>query len=275
MGMTINNLSQSMYGAHLLNKINSQMENATTRLATGVRINSAADDPAGLAIATKFKAQIGSWGAVEKNLTSGNSVLGASDKALESVNNIMLEMRTVAQQAASDNLSVDQRTNLSKTFVELQSQLDTIVDSASINGKNLVGSAGADVDIQSGINAGDTFTLTAADSSAATLGVAAAAININSAAGAQAAMTALDTGIDVVSGNRAVIGAQMRGLEAMTNNASNMKSNIEAARSRIEDTDIGEESARLTQLQVKQQTAVAMLGITNSMSQNLLGLLRF
>lgn len=273
--MTINNLSQSMYGAHLLNKINSQMENATTRLATGVRINSAADDPAGLAIATKFKAQIGSWGAVEKNLTSGNSVLGASDKALESVNNIMLEMRTVAQQAASDNLSVDQRTNLSKTFVELQSQLDTIVDSASINGKNLVGSAGADVDIQSGINAGDTFTLTAADSSAATLGVAAAAININSAAGAQAAMTALDTGIDVVSGNRAVIGAQMRGLEAMTNNASNMKSNIEAARSRIEDTDIGEESARLTQLQVKQQTAVAMLGITNSMSQNLLGLLRF
>lgn len=275
MSISINNMYASMLGGNRLSSINDRMTTVSERLSTGLRINSSKDDPAGLAIATKFKSQIGSWGAVEKNLSNGTSLLGASDKALGSVNDILLQMREIAQQAASDDLAADQRTNLATTFTELQTQIDTIVNSASINDKNLVSATAADVDIQSGIAAGDSYTLTSSASDAATLGVDAASIDITSAANAQAAMTALDTGIDTVSGSRAVMGAQLRGMETMAKNAGNMSENLEAARSRIEDADIAAESSKLTQLQVKQQTAISMLGITNTMSQGLLGLLRF
>lgn len=273
--MTINNTAGAYMGGNVLNKLNNDIQTATQRLATGLRINSAKDDPSGMAIANKLKAQMGSWTAAEKNITSGNSLLEASDNALTSVNDILIEMRDIATQASSDDLDATQRTALANAFTELQGQIDNIVDSASINGKNLVGTAAATVDIQYGISGADQKTLAIGQSDAATLGVDSGSIDISSAANAQSALADIDTAMGTVATNQSVMGAASRGLDLMYENAGRMKTSLEASRSRIEDADIAKESSDLSKLQLKQQSTIAMLGVIQSAPQSLLGLLRF
>jgi len=171
--MTISILSNipSLRASNDLNSLQNQIEQSAARLSTGKRILSAADDPSGVGILSTLNAQSVSYGAVERNIGSGVSILETASAALEGQQTILQQMKDLATQAASDVLNADQREAISKTFVELQSQLDTSVDRATIFGKNLVSSTGSDVAIQSGINAGDTFTISAVQSDAATLGL--------------------------------------------------------------------------------------------------------
>lgn len=171
--MTISILSNipSLRASNDLNSLQNLIEQSAARLSTGKRILSAADDPSGVGILSTLNAQSVSYGAVERNIGSGVSILETASAALDGQQQILQQMKDLATQASSDVLNADQREAISKTFVELQGQLDTSVDRASIFGKNLVSATGADVQIQSGINAGDTFTISAVRSDAATLGV--------------------------------------------------------------------------------------------------------
>jgi len=257
-----------------LSTISQDLKDTAERIATGKRILTAKDDPAGIGILSGMKAQYGSWGAVEKNLASGQSLLDVSASALKNQSELLTKMKDIATQASSNLLNADQRTALQNTFKEMQTQLDTIVNRASIFGQNLVSAAAANVNIQSGTNAGEQTTLTSIKSDAATLGVDAATIDLTDSTKAQAAMTALNTAVQTVAGNQSVIGAQQSGFESLVNTASTAKSNLEKAMSRIEDADIAEESTKLQMLQAKQQLGIQALGIVNQMPSYALSLLR-
>ena len=274
MAISINSNPLAYSVSRQLSSITDQLKETSERIATGKRILSAKDDPAGIGILTGMKAQYGSWNAVEKNLASGQSLLDVSSGALKNQNDLLVKMKDIATQAASDLISTDQRAALQSTFAEMQGQLDTIVNRASIFGQNLVGSAAANVNIQTGINSGDTKALTAIKSDASTLGVDAGSIDLTDSTKASAAMTALDAAVATVASNQSVIGAQQSGFDSLVSIAKTAKTNLESAMGRIEDADIAEETTKLQLLQTQQQLGISALGIIQSLPQYALSLLR-
>lgn len=271
---TINSNSLAIRVANSFSQINQALENTSLQIATGKRINSAKDDPAGLAQAVSLKSQFSSYNVVRNNLTFGTSLLESAGSALMNVQDNLKEMRDLAVQAASGALSTDQRAALQTQFAEYQAQIDQTVDNASLFGQNLVGSTAADVDIQSGINAGNTTTVTSAASDTTTLGVDTGSIDLSDVTAASDAITAIDLAISSVATNQATFGAQLNRFEIMDNNVGTMMENLDASRSRIEDADIPALTTQLQQLQTKSQLSVAMLGLVNSLPQQFLGLLR-
>lgn len=272
--LSINTNIPSLFGANNFNQTQNRLDDVTQMLSSGKRILSAKDDPAGIGIVSTMKTQQMSYDVVSKNIDGGLSLLNVASTALGSQQGILTELKGLATQAASGLLTADQRSAVQAQFVELQAQLDNIADEATLFGQNLTGAAAADVEIQSGINSGNKFTLTAAASDGATLGVDGATVNLNDVAGAEAAMAALDLAVGTVAVSQSTIGAQQSGLESLQKLAENTSINIESAISRIEDADIPKLSAELAELQIKMQIQTQMLSITNSMPQMLLGLLR-
>jgi flagellin len=272
--ITINSNVPAFRLANLLGNITNDIERSAQRLSTGKRILSAADDPAGIAIANRLKTEFGSFGAVQKNLNSGTSLLEVSDSALTQASNLIGELRELAVEASNETLSTEQRNALQAVFAELQGQFDDVVNNANIFGQNLVGAAAANVNIQSGINAGDTTTVTGVASDTASLGIDTGTINVTSAVNANAAITALDAGLTTVGTNQAVIGSQLRSFEIRTDGIDNIRENLQSAIDRIEAADIAEETTKLALLQTQQQLAISALGLVNSFPSNALALLR-
>lgn len=272
--LSINSNVGSLFGARDLNRVTAELNSLSNQILTGKRVITARDDPAGVGVLSTLKAQTSSYGAVIKNLSAGMSLLDTASTSLEIQQDILKEMKSLATQAASDLLSADQRAALQNTFVQLQAQLDEAVNRANLFGQNLTGATSADVTLQSGINAGQTTTLTAVRSDGATLGIDAGTIDLNNSANAAAAMNAIDTAVGTIASNQAIIGAQQNGLKLALENAKSIKLNIESSISKIEDLDIAEATARLNMLQVKQQLGISLLGLINGLPQAALGLLR-
>jgi flagellin len=272
--LSLNTNVASLFGANKFNSVSSELDKVSRQISTGKRIVSAGDDPAGIGIISTLKAQDQSYDAVAKNLSAGQSLLKVASTSLDSQQILLQQMKSLATQASSALLTTDQRTALSSQFVELQSQLNETVNRATIFGQNLTGVTAANVAIQSGIDTGNTFTLTAAKSDAATLAVDAATIDLSDTTKSSAAMAAIDTAIGKVASAQSTIGTQETGLEKLSEIANNTQLNIKSALSRIEDADIPALSAQLAQLQTKQQLQLQMLGISNQLPQYLLQLLR-
>jgi flagellin len=270
--LSINSNVSSTRTATLLNSISQELQQSAQRVASGKRILTAADDPAGMGIVSNMKAQYSSYNAVQKNISAGKSLLEVASSSLGSQQEIMKQMKELATQAASGTLTAEQRTALNDTFSQLKTQLDESVNNATIFGQNLTGTAGANVVIQSGINAGNTFTITAAKSDTTTLALN--DLDLTDTTKATAAMTAIDTAVGTVASNQSVIGAQQNGLDKLAENAKTVQNNLESSISRIEDVDMAAETAKLQQLQAKMQLTAAMMSITNQMPSYILQLLR-
>lgn len=271
---TINTNSASLFGANNYKQTQDRLDDVTKMISGGKRILSAKDDPAGIGIVSTMKTQQMSYDMVSKNIDGGLSLLNVTSTSLEAQQSILTELKGLAVTAASDLLTGDQRSAVQAQFAELQAQLDNIVNESTLFEQNLISGAAADVDIQVGINAGNTFTLTSTASDASTLGVDAGTINVSNAANAAAAITALDTAVGNVAVTQSSIGAQEVGLESLQRIAENTSTNITSAISRIEDADVPKLSAELAQLQLKMQLQTQMLGISNQMPSYLLGLIR-
>ena len=274
MAFTVNSNTLSFSIANTYNSINERLDNISRQIASGKRILSASDDPAGLAQANALKAQYGSFGVVRNNLTFGKSLLEASSSALGSVNSNLSEMRELAVQAAQGTLSTEQRAALQAQFVEYQAQIDASVNGATLFGQNLVNATAADVSLQTGINAGEQTTVTAVASDGATLGVDAASIDLTSDVNAGAAITAIDAAMASIGTNQATFGAQINRIDSIDANVVNQMENLDSARSRIEDADVAQLTIDLSLLQTQQQLASAMLGVSNALPQSFLTLLR-
>lgn len=250
-----------------------QLQKSFNRLSSGFRINTAADDAAGLAISESMKSQIRSYNVAERNAADGISMAQTAEGALGELHNILGRMRELSMQSSNGNLTQSDRGFLQTEFSSLQAEIGRIQDSAKFNGIELVGASALTINLQVGLNN------TASDQIAITMGgltlsgVLAASIGGASAGAALASLSAIDTAIESVSTSRSKFGAAMNRLEVASSNIQTMRLNLSAANSRIRDVDVASETASLSRNQVLTQAGISVLAQANQLPQLAFGLL--
>lgn len=254
-----------------INKATMGLNTAMERLATGKRINSAKDDAAGLAISSRMTSQVRGLSAAMRNANDGISLAQTAEGAMGEIGNMLQRMRELAVQSANGTNSASDRTSLQAEVTQLLGQIGDIASRTTFNGTNLLGAAST-IDIQTGLNSGDTVALSLSAMTAAGLGVA--TVDLSTAAGASTALAALDTAIDTVNTGRAGLGAAQNRLEATVSNLTSTVTNLTEARSRIEDADFSAETTQLAKSQILNQAATAMLAQANQSQQGVLSLIR-
>ena len=247
------------------------LQTAMERLSTGLRINSAKDDAAGLAIATRMDATFRGLNQAVRNANDGISLSQTAEGAMGGISNILVRMRELAVQSASGTNGTTDRTAIQTEVTALLSQIGDIATRTTFNGTNLL-SGGASIDIQTGTASGQTVNIAIGDLTAA--GLAVAAVDLSTAAGAGTALGLLDTAIQTVATGRANLGAQQNRLEAAVDNLTSTVTNLANAKSRIEDTDFSAESTKLAAASILSQASTAMLAQANQSQQGVLNLLR-
>ncbi|MGQ9668883.1 MAG: flagellin N-terminal helical domain-containing protein [Desulfosoma sp.] len=255
---------------------NRNLSKSLERLSTGYRINKAADDAAGFAVANTFKAKIASLRVAYQNATESNSMLQVADGAFHEIENILVRMKELATQAAGDQITNAERGLLNTEFVELQRELDRIAQTSKYNGVNLVYSAGSGsitFTFQIGAEnvANDQLSVQLDAVSTAALGVS--IIDISSLASAQKAMTSIDTALKSINTYMAKVGAYQNRLQHTMDNLNIMIENYAASESAIRDADMAFEVTQFTKNQILQQSGMAMLAQANAAPQQILQLL--
>ncbi len=254
----------------------SGLATAMQRLSSGLRINSAKDDSAGLAIAKRLEAQVSGLGVAERNASDGISMAQTAEGAMIEVGDMMNRMRDLAVQSANGTNTAGDMANLDAEFQALNDEIARTFNATEFNGKKILDADATAFTIQVGANntADNRITLTTTDMNADSAITAMAAGSIDTQTNAQAAIDLLDTAIDRITTERGDLGAVMNRFEHTINNLQNAAENQAAASSRITDADFAKESAKLSRQQVLSQAATAMLSQANSLPQNVLGLLR-
>ncbi len=248
------------------------LQSSMEKLSSGKRINSAKDDAAGLAIATKMTAQIRGLNAAARNANDGISLAQTAEGALGEISNMLQRIRELAVQSANGTVTAADRTGLDAEAQALITQIDNIANGTEFNGVALLDGSNATVDIQVGTASGDTVTITLADGTAATLGVA--AVDLSTSAGANTALGLIDTALDTVAQGRATLGAAQNQLGATISNITSTVTNLTEARSRIEDVDFSAETTNLAKAQILSQASTAMIAQANQAQQGVLSLIR-
>lgn len=279
MALRINTNIASLNVQRNLTINNRNMQSALERLSTGYRINKAADDAAGFAVANTFKARISSLRVAYQNATESNSMLQVADGAYHEMYNILVRMKDLATQAAGGQITNDNRELLNAEFTELQAELDRIAQTSQYNGVNLVysttaGGNAASFTFQIGsLNmAHDQLQVQLKAVSGQALGVASSAIGTQ--ANAQNAMDALDAAISSINTYMAQIGAYQNRLQHTMDNLGIMIENYSVSESAIRDADMAFEVTQFTKAQILQQSGMAMLAQANAAPQQILALLR-
>lgn len=270
--MTVINTNVSALRAQDSNRIaNKALGEAMNRLSTGKRINSAKDDAAGLAIATRMDAKVRGLNQAVRNANDGISLAQTAEGAMGEVSNILVRMRELSVQAANGTAAASDRTAIQTEVTQLIGQINDIAGRTDFNGTNLFDAAGT-FSIQTGVNSGETVDITFASMNATGLGVG--AVDMTTAAGASTAMGLISTAIDTVATQRANAGAAQSRLEATVNNLTSSAANLTEAKSRIADADFSAESTKLASAQILSQASTAMLAQANQSQQGVMNLLR-
>ena len=262
--------------ANALSRNERDMSQAMERLSTGLRINSAADDAAGLAMSETMTAQIRGLDMAVKNASDAISMVQTADGASIEIGNMLQRMRELAVQAVNGTQSDTDLDALDLEFQALITEIERVADQTQWNGSNLIddsaGSSGT-VTFQVGADASQTMTVDFGDlQTAGDLTVD--GDDIDSAANAATALAAIDADIATLNNQRAVYGAAINRLEYTIDNLNNISMNTEAARSRIEDADYASETTELSRTQIVSQAATAMLAQANQQAQSVLALLK-
>ena len=279
MALTIATNTGALMAAASASSVNKDMETSMERLSTGKRINSAADDAAGVAIGSRLTSEIRGTNQAIRNAQDGQALIDTAEGSHKEVENLLQRMREVAVQAASDTNDADDRTNLQTEFDELVNEIDRIAASTTWAGQDLLngtgGSSGA-FEFQIGANTGSadkiTVTIAAIDSSSAGLSVTGLTMASNGSAGTT--IDAIDAAIKTLNTQRAELGAVSNRLDNTVSNLTNIAINLEGGRGRIEDADFAAESTSLAKSQILQQASTAMLAQANASKQNVLSLLQ-
>jgi flagellin len=255
------------------------LQTSIERLSTGKRINSAKDDAAGLAIATKMTAEIRGMSAAARNANDGISLAQVAEGALGEVSNIVQRMRELAVQASNGTVSDDDRAGIQAEVDQLLDQISDIAGRTTFNGISLMsgsaslsgGGTGLALDIQTGTNAGETVSVEIAAVSLTSLGIS--GIDLSTQSDASAALADLNDALTTVSEGRATLGGIQSRLETTVSNLTTTMTNMTEARSRIEDADFSAETTALAKQQILAQASTAMLAQANQSQQNVLSLI--
>jgi flagellin len=276
MGLRINNNVEAMNARRVLEGTNTQAGKAMERLASGLRINRAADDAAGLAVSEVMRSQIRGMGVASRNAQDGVSMVQVADGALGNVGDMLQRVRDLAVQASNGTLTDAQRTNLDKEVQQVLAEIGKTGSDTEFNGiKVLAGSvatAASAVTLQVGAQNGQTIAFTIATVSASDLGIS--GIAVSSAASASAAIASIDAAISTVTTARANLGATQNRLEQTISRLGLTSENLQAAESRIRDADMAQEMISFTKQQILQQSGTSMLAQANQAPQSVLSLLR-
>ena len=267
MAMNINTNVQSLNAQRNTSTNSMSLSTSLQRLSSGLRINSAKDDAAGLAIADRMNAQIRGINVAVRNANDGISLAQTAEGALATVTDVLQRMRELAVQSQNGSNGTSDRVNLNTEFTQLQAEITRIGSQTKFNGKAIVGADAAATVFQVGANNGDTLTIT-------TTAVASPAGTVDTAANASAAVAAIDTALDTITTSRATYGAAMSRFEFAISNLQITGENQSAARGRIMDADFASETANLSRAQILQQAGTAMVAQANQLPQNVLSLLR-
>ncbi len=275
MAISINTNVTSLFAQRNLGKATKGLADSMSRLSSGLRIRSAADDAAGLAISEDFKAKTRGLDQARRNANDGVSLTQTADGALGEVSGMLTRMKELSVQARNGTLNTTQRGYLNDEFQELKGEIDRIVKTTEFNGVKLIDgsqSGGISFQVGTGTTSNDKLTISIAATSTAAISISAA--SISSAGFADDAMTKLDTAIEAVSSRRAALGSMQNRLSVTMSNLDTYSTNLQAANSRIADVDVASETARLTKQQIMVQAGASMLAQANQGPQIALSLLR-
>lgn len=276
MGLRINTNIASLNSQRALGKTGLELQKTLERLSSGERINRAGDDAAGLAISESLKAQIKGLGAAERNAEDGISLVQIAEGGLNEISNILIRLRELAVQAASDTVSNVERKFLNLEFEQMLDEIDRIANTTEFNNVQLLNGTGAVLDIQVGVRNDPlvdrlTFDAAKADVNASSLGLNLA--SVMDKISAQNSLASIDNAISDVTGVRADFGAMQARLQSTINNLQISKENLSAAKSRIRDADFAKETADLTRNNVLYSAGTSVLAQANSNTKNALTLI--
>jgi len=281
MAQVINTNIASLNAQRNMVSSQSSLSQSMQRLSSGLRINSAKDDAAGLAIAERMNAQVRGMNVAIRNSNDGISLAQTAEGALSKVGDSLQRMRELAVQARNSTNSDDDKDSLNKEFVELQSEIKRVLGGTAFNGKKILGSDATSLTFQVGANTttDDVITVNTTDMTQDTT-ITAVTVNtakIDNTATSGAIATVIDdidTAIDTINNKRATFGATQSRFDAVIANLQQSVENQSAARSRIMDADFASETANLSRAQILQQAGNAMIAQANQAPQQVLSLLR-
>ncbi len=270
------NTNIAAYNAlNALKYVNKNLENSQLKLATGLRINQVADDPAGFVISKRLEARITGLTTALDNVGTAKNVLSIAEGGLLNIQDIMITMKEKVTQAKSDTMGTDERNAIKAELNELSSEIDDIVTETQFNGIALIDGTYTAKTYQTGEGTTNTMTFAISqDYTAATISVAAADVgnSVDTAANAATALGNVNTALDTINTGLQSIGATIARLSVKESTLSISITNSEATKSRILDADIAKEQLESTRLQILQQTATAQLAQANVIPQNVLAL---
>jgi flagellin len=281
MPQTINTNITSLNAQRNLNASQHSLATSMQRLSSGLRVNSAKDDAAGLSIAERMNAQVRGMNVAIRNANDGISLAQTAEGALAKMGDALQRMRELAVQARNATNSNSDKDSLNKEFAQLQSEISRIIGGTTFNGQNILGTGATSLTYQIGANVtnNDTITVTTANmASATTVGLVtgtAATIDATASVGAiGTVITNIDAALDTVNDTRATYGAVQSRFDAIISNLQQSVENQAAARSRIMDADYAAETANLSRSQILQQAGTAMVAQANQLPQQVLKLLQ-
>ena len=277
MALTVNTNLSALQAYNNLSRTSANMASSMAKLSSGLRINTAADDAAGLTISEGLKAQVNGYGIAARNAQDGINLVQTADGALGEVHSILQRMRDLAVQGANDTNNVDSRKAIKAEADELGKELDRITNGTNFNGIDLLKGGTSNFQVGAGGTTNDTIAVTLADvaTSVGTLSGAAGAtgFDVTANGAAQTTITTIDTALTKISTDRAGLGAAQNRLNHAMNIANVSAQNLAASQSHITDTDMAQEMVNYTKTNILSQAGTAMLAQANQSGQGILKLL--
>ncbi len=275
MAQVINTNVPSLSAQSQLSRTNSGLSQALERLSSGKRINSSKDDAAGLAIASRFTAQIRGYNQGTRNAADAISLAQTAEGAYDEISGNLQRIRELAVQSANATNSSTDRQALQTEVKQLQAEINRVSET-KFNGKAVIGSSAGTFTFQVGPDNGTNDKIDVTTTKISSLGGYAAAVNtgtVSDATKAGTLITSIDTFLQSVNTQRADLGAVQNRFDSVIRNGDNAVENLSASRSRIEDADFAKETANLTKFQILQQAGTTVLAQANALPQSVLGLL--
>jgi flagellin len=276
MGLRINTNIASLAAMRTLSNTKSALDGTLERLSSGSRINRAGDDAAGLAISENLRATIRGFRQAKRNAQDGISMIQVTEGGLNEISNMIIRLRELAIQAASDTIGNKERSFTDREFQALKSEMQRIADSTNFNGNPLLNGKAGIFEIQVGVNnnpLSDRIVYNAENANVTldTLGLVGESVATK--VGAQTTLSALDESLMKVNSVRADLGAMQNRLQSTTNSLAISDENLSAANSRIRDADLAQEVSEMTKQNILMQAGISVLGQANNQAQAALKLL--
>ncbi|MFO1076859.1 MAG: flagellin [Planctomycetota bacterium] len=275
MGLRVNTNVTSINAQRNLSTVSDRLSTNFRRLSTGLRISTAADDAAGLAISERLRSQVRSLDQAKRNANDGISLTQTAEGALNEVSSILIRLRELAVQSSNGSVSNQDKDTLDEEFQSLVSEVNRIGKSTEFNGIKLLDGTATSVSFQVGFGTTSGIdTIAVSLSAALSTSLSLQSLDIGSGGVTTTAITNIDAAINTISSLRGTLGAAQNRLNSTINNLSIQVENLSAAESRIRDVDVAYETAQLTRNSILQQASISILSQANAQPQSALRLLQ-